>query len=252
MKKHLLLAGVAVVALIGSAPSHAADLALLKAPPKAPPTTWTGCYVGGNVGFGVGGTQFVDQPGPFALAGGGGAEVGTGVAGFLGGGQIGCDYQFANNWVFGIEGAGSAADLNGSVTSPFNGKSLSARTDWLASVTGRLGYSVDQWLFYVKGGAAWAGDHFRVAETGATPDIYNLSQTRLGWTVGVGAEYAFWTRWSARIEYNFYAFGSDSNLVFACSNPVNQAFCGIPATRGPETIRQDINQFTVGLNYRFY
>ena len=119
-------------------------------------------------------------------------------------------------------------------------------------MTGRVGYAVDQWLFYVKGGAAWAGDHFRIVEPGGFPDTYDLSQTRFGGTVGVGAEYAFWTKWSARIEYDFYAFGSNSNLVFACSNPVNQAFCGIPATRGPETIRQDINQFTVALNYRFY
>ena len=248
MKKQLLLAGVAVAALIGSPPSHAADLGLLKAPPK-PVFTWTGCYVGGNIGFGVGGKEFSDHPGGSALVGG--TELEDGIAGFLGGGQIGCNYQYANNWVFGIEGAGSAADLTGNRIT-FNGKSLSAKTDWLASVTGRVGYAVDQWLFYVKGGAAWAGDHFRIAETGGAPDIYNLSQTRLGGTVGVGAEYAFWTKWSARIEYNFYAFGSDLNLLFACSNPVNQAFCGIPATRGPETIRQDINQFTVALNYRFY
>jgi outer membrane immunogenic protein len=251
MKKQLLLAGVAVVALIGSAPSQAADLGLLKAPPK-PAFSWTGCYVGGHIGFGVGNKEFSDQPGGNSLAGVVGDGAGTGIAGFLGGGQIGCNYQFANNWVFGIEGAGSGANINGSEISPFSGKSLSARTDWLASVTGRLGYSVDQWLFYVKGGAAWAGDHFQVAETGVFPNTYGLSQTRLGATAGMGAEYAFWGKWSVRVEYNFYAFGNDSNLTFGCSNPVSQTFCGVPATRGPETIKQDINQFTVGLNYRIF
>jgi len=251
MKKQLLLAGVAVAALMSGTPGRAADLPL-KAPP-APPFTWTGCYIGGHIGFGVGNKEFIDSLGGSDLSGTTGDGAGPSLAGFLGGGQIGCNYQFANNWVIGIEGAGSGADLSGSTISPFNGKTLSARTDWLASVTGRVGYTVNQWLFYVKGGAAWAGDHFQVMETGGAPNTYNLSQTRFGATVGVGAEYAFWTHWSARVEYNFYAFGSDSNLFFGCTNPVNQTlFCGTPATRGPETIKQDINQFTVGLNYRFY
>jgi len=255
MKKQLLLASVAVVALIGSAPTYAADLGVYKAPPMPPPPafTWTGCHLGGHVGVGVGTKQFSDQPGGDDLAGGGGTAVQDGVFGLLGGGQIGCDYQFAPNWVFGIEGAASATDINGSVTSPFNGKSLSARTDWLASATGRLGYSWDQMmLVYVKGGAAWAGDRFQVVETGGAPDTYNLSQTRLGWTAGVGTELALWPRWSVRLEYNFYEFGTSTNQFFSCSNAVNPAFCGVPTTRGPESLKQEINQFTVGMNYKLY
>jgi outer membrane immunogenic protein len=248
MRKQLLLAGVAVVALMGSLPSQAADLGLpLKAPP-APRPTWTGCYVGGHVGLGWGNKDISDQPGT-GLVGGAGASVNNDISGALAGGQIGCDYQFANNWVIGLEGAASGADINGNATSIFNGKSLYARTDFLASATGRVGYTWDQLLFYVKGGAAWAGDRYAVTETGALPNSYNLSETRFGWTVGVGADLALWTtRWSVRFEYDFYDFGTNNNLFFACTTSGGAA-CG---TRGPESIKQEINEFKAGINYRFY
>jgi len=256
MKKQLLLAGVAVVALIGNAPSQAADLPV-KAPPMAPPPppafTWTGCYIGGQVGLATGAKTFSDQPGGNPLAGGSGVPVGT--FGGLGGGQIGCNYQFATNWVLGIEGAGAGGNIEGNAIS-LNGKSLNARTDWLASATGRLGYVWNQMLLmYVKGGAAWAGDKYQVTEATSTPNTYSLSQTRFGWTVGVGGELALSTNWSVRAEYNYYGFGSQSNLFFACSNPVSSSLCiGSPfgTLRGPETINQQISEFTVGVNYRFY
>jgi outer membrane immunogenic protein len=164
--KRFLLASTAVVAL--SAPSFGADLAArfpVKAPViAAPPYSWTGCYVGGHAGVGWGRKEYFDNTfgdigGPISF------NVG---ADFVGGGQVGCDYQFASNWVVGIAGDFSWANIEGQTNDPFfNGKfgnplPLSAKTNFLGSVTGRVGYAWDHYLLYVKGGAAWAHDKYAV------------------------------------------------------------------------------------------
>ena len=127
--------------------------------------------------------------------------------GFLGGGQIGCDYQFATNWVIGVEGNFSWANISGSSSPPaFIGtETFDAKTDWLASVTGRLGYAWDRWLLYAKGGAAWAHDKYNITTYLGT---WATSETRSGWTVGGGLEWAFANNWSAKLEYQFYDFGN--------------------------------------------
>ena len=125
--------------------------------------------------------------------------------GFIGGGQIGCDYQFAPTWVVGIEGAASGSTLKGSTTVglplglPGETASVSGAMDLLPSVTARLGYAADRWLFYVKGGAALASDSYSVTGTfTGTPFDFEGLDLRYGWTVGGGVEWAFTDIWSAR------------------------------------------------------
>src|SRR5262249_56397226 len=91
-----------------------------------------------------------------------GISVSGDTSGVIGGGQLGCNYQFAPNWVIGIEGDGSAADIKGDATATVLGitGTAHARTDWIASATGRVGWAADHWLIYAKGGAAWAGDNY--------------------------------------------------------------------------------------------
>jgi outer membrane immunogenic protein len=261
--KNLLLAGVAGVALVAGAPAGAADLGTqpYKAPPVWAPVllfTWSGCYIGGHVGGGWGRKDFSDT-GDGAFVGDGKApqSIRVDTSGFLGGGQIGCDYQFAPNWVVGIEGDFSGADIKGSAVDPFfptTGKTLHARTDWLATATGRLGWAWDRLLIYIKGGAAWAHDKYGADEPVAdgtvdcappAPCTYNASETRIGWTAGVGLEWAFWSNWSAKLEYDFYGFGH-RDLLFTCTNQAG--FCGL---HGPVSIKQEINVFKAGLNWRF-
>src|SRR6478609_7080811 len=95
LMKKLLLGTVALVAL-GAAPALAADLAArpyTKAPAYAAPIyNWTGFYVGGHIGGAFGGDN--------NFSGLGGSNDGR----FLGGVQVGADYQFAPNWVLGVEG----------------------------------------------------------------------------------------------------------------------------------------------------
>ena len=271
MKQLLLISSALVFA--GSA--QAADLAarpFTKAPVAAPiPFSWTGCYLGGHVGAGWSRTDFTDpgltSAGPaftattIGLLPGDSIRVG-GNAGVIGGVQAGCDYQFSNNWVVGIAGDFSAADLHGTANDPFfagkNGgpATLSSRTDWLASVTGRVGYTWDRFLVYGKGGAGFAHDRyslnnfqaiggpFSFCATGLfafIPCDASTSTDRIGWVAGAGVEWAFAPNWSALIEYDHYGFGTKR---------VGFLNAGIPITAFID-IRQDTDVVKVGINYRF-
>jgi outer membrane immunogenic protein len=281
MKRILL----ATTALALSSPVFAADLAPVQMPLKAPPVvarpfSWTGCYVGGHLGAGWGHADFID---PNTLFGGGlglFAPTGTGVgidqgAGVVGGGQVGCDYQFATNWVVGLAGDFSWTNLNGSTSDPyafsggdllFGGKNgvpatLRDRTDWLASVTGRVGYTWDRWMLYGKGGVAW--EHSRdsigpifgwgsaagacTSFTLTAPCIASGTDTDTGWTAGVGLTWAFADNWSAGIEYDHYGFGNHG--VTLTAPPVAGCFC--TGGSAPITVNQNIEVVKATLDYRF-
>src|SRR5260370_24921300 len=117
--------------------------------------SWTGCYIGANIGGGWGRNEFSDPADPKVAGCSRGAatffvgwlspgSLQVDPSGVLGGGQVGCDYQFAPNWVVGIEGEGSGADIRGSALDtlfpPSDGfnKTFHVRTDLLSSETGRV------------------------------------------------------------------------------------------------------------------
>jgi outer membrane immunogenic protein len=291
MKKRFV-AGVAVAALV-AAPAMAAELPiyapLYSAPPPVLAFSWTSCYLGGHIGgswvdkkFG----QFVDTavpstfgaPTSFAIS-----DISTdlGSTGFLAGGQVGCNFQFARNWVIGVEadaswanpqgGGGSSQQtefgtlfgvLPGITTTVSSSGFASARTDFIATATGRLGYTfgrLGQGMVYAKGGAAWARDKYQFSgqvsttacgvvqiacvftnPTVITPFNFAASETRLGWTVGAGVEWAFWDAWSVKLEYDFLDFGSRT-VTF--NDPV----------LGPANVNvsQRISEVKLGVNYRF-
>jgi outer membrane immunogenic protein len=242
--KKILLTGIAGAAFLVAPFAHAADLSrpVYKAPPPPPPLpvfSWTGCYIGGHIGGGWG-HKTVSAP---TLAPG--ISVSGNTSGFLGGGQVGCDYQFAPNWVVGIEGAGSAGDINGDINATIFGVNGTghARSDWLASATGRLGWGWDRWLFYAKGGVAWVGDKYS-ADVPLFLEHLEASETRTGWTIGGGVEWAFWNAWSAKLEYDYYDFGtrtlSFSGTIFA-----------IPEIVPGINISQRISTLKFGIDYRF-
>jgi opacity protein-like surface antigen len=167
------------------------------------------------------------------------------TAGVLGGGQVGCNLQFGGNWVIGIEGEGSAADIKGTTTQTIVGitGTASAKTDWIASATGRLGYTWDRWLIYGKGGAAWAHNNYTLSIP-VFPEHETASDTRTGWTVGGGIEWAFWNNVSAKAEYNYYDFGTSSVTLVG-------TFAGVPIEVPGVEIRQRISVGKLGVNYRF-
>lgn len=241
--KKILLGSVALIAL-GTASALAADMSrpYTKAPVYvAPVYNWTGFYVGAHIGAAFGGddsvTQVLPAPAAFPLT------ASNRDATFLGGGQIGADYQFAPNWVVGIEGQISGLATNyRTFTSTFSGGVVvtDRSSNWLASVTGRLGYTWGPGLIYAKGGVAFRDDSdvtFTVASL-ATPFI--LSRETTGYTVGGGLEYMFAPAWSAKIEYQYYNFDrTNFSTVAGSTTPVAFSYT------------DDLHTVKVGVNYRF-
>ncbi|HEY0234710.1 MAG TPA: outer membrane protein [Afipia sp.] len=222
--KKLLLGTVAVLAL-GSTSVLAADLparTYTKAPPiVAPVYNWNGFYIGAHVGGAFGGDNGVS---------GVGISTSNRDSAFLGGGQGGYNWQFAPNWLLGVEG-----DISGLSSSDRNFNNGPAafrdRTDWLASVTGRLGYTWGPGLIYAKGGVAFRDDN---GLSGTTPFATNRDST--GYTIGGGLEYMFAPAWSAKIEYQYYNF--DNTSVVPLAGP---AF----------SYKDDVHTVKAGINYHF-
>jgi outer membrane immunogenic protein len=274
--KRFLLAAAAVTASL-AVPAQAADLARPAPPVYAPPPpiiavfTWTGCYVGGNGGGLWSNENWSDN---FGFFGPTGTSLGSNNAnGGLGGGQVGCNYQ-VSNWVFGIQGdydGASATSSNSNGTAflalaPVGivGISDSSKVDSLASVTGRVGYAWGRFLGYVKGGGAWVKNEYTVQATFAgaaapfvgTANLGTLSNTRGGWTIGVGGEYAFLDWLTGFVEYDYYGFSNQStnfNCVagaVVCAFPVGVAGAAPLATL-PINVSQNISVVKVGLNLKF-
>jgi outer membrane immunogenic protein len=185
----------------------AADLPR-KAPPPAvpmaPPVTWTGCYIGANVGgiFGQGDAHFNTF------------EISSNErSGFTGGGQIGCDYQFAGGWVIGIRNMFNGTSLGRTRDFTILGLgtgSVDTSLDWVDTLTGRIGYAfAPNWLLYGQGGVAWAKASADVTLNGI--DLGSFDKTRTGWTAGGGVEWMFARGWSAFLEGNYMDFGDQSH-----------------------------------------
>jgi outer membrane immunogenic protein len=241
------IAGLGLIALGFAAPALAADLPVAPAyyPPRGfpPPAiyNWSGIYIGGNIGATLLSDQ-VTQVGAGTLTGG----ANSSPVGLIGGGQVGANYQFSN-WVVGVEASMSGTNTSGSgrVTNTLlSTNSFTSAPQWLATATGRLGYANNDWLFYAKGGAALM--HVKYTETilgagGVANAAAVLSDERTGFVAGAGIEYALTDNWSARAEYDFFGFGSKS---YNFSSPNSVAVV-------PASIRSNLNEITVGLNYRF-
>ncbi len=247
MKK--LALALAATSILGATPVLAADLpppaapAYYKAPPMVPVFSWTGCYIGADVGGGFINDRDLERtaagaPSPFSPTNSANPD------GVMAGGYLGCNYQFSSGIVIGAEGDANWANIRGG-TAQFPGSSLAglpndfyeARSDFQASARGRLGYAFNRTLLYATGGAAWAHviEH-DVSVAGALSN--DTSSTRPGWTVGAGLEYAFLNNLVGRAEYRYSDFGT---------------FSYSPAVFAPfvENHRITENQVLVGLSYKF-
>lgn len=235
-------AGLLSIGLMSAA--SAADLPLKGLPAASVPFTWSGCFVGGHMG-GV-----VTQDRTISASG---STNNFGSTGFVGGGQIGCDYQLASNWVVGVEDRAAWSSLGGShpgsvrsfVTGITVPSQFTLRSDFLASATARLGHSfAPNWLVFARGGGAWThekiDDAFTSTVSGLAVDP-GATRSRTGWTAGTGVEWAFAPHWSATVEYNYYNFGSNGVLLTNATN--------VSVT--VSSLKDTIHAVTAGVNYRF-
>ena len=257
MKKQLLL-GTAIGALMGIDPALAADLPV-KAPVKAPVVAaynWTGCYFGGNVGYSWGRAQgdlnipnlsIFGLPTSFPMS--------LHPDGVIGGGQIGCNWQYNAVWVLGLE-----TDFQGSAEKDTNNfsafalgegfnQSIEAKIEWFGTARGRVGYLITPTLMlYGTGGLAYGKTKvtdnvlqnlFGGGVTSTTS--LSTSKTRVGWTLGAGVEGALfnWNNWTWKVEYLYVDLGSQSSS-------------GVDSIVGPYSWNAKFtdNILRFGLNYR--
>jgi outer membrane immunogenic protein len=267
-----LFASVSPIALLIGSPAIAADMGLKArpaGPPPAPAFSWTGCYVGAHVGWGWGRNNFSEQSATTAVTSGsestfttssfGAASGRVDSSGGMFGGQVGCNYQFAPNWVAGIQGDFAGTDINGKATDPLGlGNSvISVKTEWLASITGRLGVTAfnNVALFYAKGGVAWDRNQWDLSNAANFFNSALFSETRTGWTIGGGVEWAFLPNWTAFAEFNYYDFSHGGSN--AAGTNTTTTSCGIICTTSTTTSsvfstgKQQIEAVKVGVNYKF-
>jgi outer membrane immunogenic protein len=247
----LMLGTVGLLAL-GLSSAVAADLAV-KAPPMytpAPVWSWTGFYIGANVGAGWGTTEATLN----SISVGGISEPinlpidQNSRSGFLGGGQIGYNYQFG--WaVIGVQGDFSGLDVQGTTPCLEGAFSCSGNSHWLATVTGRIGGVVgDRTLIYVKGGAAWMNTTHSLNPSTEIGFIGGTSAdtTPVGGLLGLGVEYAFSPNWSAFIEYDYIQF-QNQNVGFGLNN------LGFgPGSTANVNIQDKLSIAKIGVNYKFW
>ena len=220
-----ILASAAFATLAALSTASAADIPMsapaYKAPPPAPASSWSGCYVAGGGGYGMW-TQksFVTETGAAVTA----SQTNGGEGGF-GQGQAGCDYQFTMpifnmGAVFGVFGDYEAGSLTG--TSSFPGVVGNERESSAWAVGGRVGVLVTpRLLSYFDGGwtrARFDAVNYDIAIPGGGASGVGLAaQSYDGWFIGSGVEYAFdWLPWPGlflKTEYRYSWYGSPNGGV---------------------------------------
>lgn len=258
-----LLFAASAIAVVIVTPALAADMPVKAHAPilaPAPAPTWTGFYIGADLG----GTWFNQSttwnPLPSSAAFGAFPNTGTDRAsGVIGGVHAGYNYQLAPIWVVGIEGDWDGASAKGTVTQPILANpggapgvgavtSLSSKLDWLASVRGRLGVlATPTVLAYVTGGVAWG--QFGYSANAVNPALgYSapvaFNQTQTGFVVGGGVEWMMTNNWLLRAEYLYYGFNSGPNVVGASAT-----FPAFPSNY--VWGKNNVNVARAGVSYKF-
>ncbi len=214
MSRRTLMALCGAVAVTGAA--SAADLPSRAPPPvyvpPAPIFTWSGLYVGAQVGYAWAkdnasiqnpGLPSPPVPGPFFQ------PFTTNLEGVIGGAHVGYNLQI-NQWLAGVEGSVDGTSLSKSQfigTPPLFGGNAKTYTPLQGSIRVRLGVAWDRWLIYASGGAAFAGISNFYDTTAFGGNAETISKTRTGWTVGGGLAYAVTNNWSLGVDYRYSDFG---------------------------------------------
>jgi outer membrane immunogenic protein len=260
-----LLAGTAALALTTAA-AQAADLPARVAPPPpiaaVPIFTWTGFYVGAQVGYAFSDSDdnnlFATTTGPFTVNGDVFEVVNTGLFddededGFTVGGHVGYNFQFGA-FVVGAEADLEWVDVGGERNITVNRLdpvtllpveqftfSRGSDLEFIGSLRARLGWAWDRALIYATGGVAFASFDDGNNVVGVNPFFANGDDdTVWGWTIGAGVEWAFTNNLTARLEYRYTSFDRDNNTFFV----VNPAFDSDDSA--------DFHSVRLGVSYKF-
>jgi outer membrane immunogenic protein len=224
-------------------------------PPPVPVFTWTGLYVGGQIGYAWGRdpVTWVGTANDLDLAAGALTQSPQGV---IGGAHVGYNLQY-NPWlVIGVEGSVDGTSLSKTVVVPlidlpgdtFGSATFNSSASVQGSIRGRLGIAWDRVLIYGTGGIAFTSFNTSITDTtgfftGVPGTNTTISNTRAGWTAGGGLEYAITDNWWVRAEYRYSNFGTTTDYPFP----------GVLPTGGFVAAQHHLteNQAQVGFSYRF-
>jgi outer membrane immunogenic protein len=233
MMKKILLSTAAVLALAPTT-AFAADLPMKAVPPVAPIYDWTGFYIGVSGGGSVGASDHLDRATGLSFANG------YNITGGLGGGTIGYNWQMSR-FVIGFEGDASWGSEYGSNTDTGTVGDPAFRSftkeTWVATARLRVGYAVDNLLFYGTGGYAAAGAEAGIKDANTLALLASTTSTHSGWTAGGGLEWGFAPNWSAKFELLYLQLNST-------------AFNTLQG-EGPRTVPLNDTIARAGVNYRF-
>jgi outer membrane immunogenic protein len=206
-------------------------------PMATPVVNWQGVYIGAQGGYGFG-----------TAAAKNGASLDPALelspTGWVGGGQIGVNWQFQNNSVVGVEANFDATGMSATGATSFNpgtgivDASEIQKVDSLGAFRARFGYSAGQVMPYIVGGVAFGIGSRTVTQTSGLPCCTgSASKTYTGWTAGAGAEIALDSHWSIRGEYSYVDLGTQNFVV--------------PGPGGGTDVHLTANLVTGALNYRW-
>ncbi len=263
MIRKLLLSSVAIAAV--SASAFAADLPSRRAPPvyvppPVPLFSWTGFYVGGDLGYAFGRDSVTQVGAPLGVGPNAYYQDGT-PNGTTGGAHVGYNFstqslpvlgQFAGGlsglpFIGGFGGAGGVVGIEGDVqgtdyrsTQTFGTFTETSRNEISGTIRGRVGIAVDRALFFATGGAAFAQFQNSYNSPTFTNGYQQLTTTRVGYVVGGGVEYAITTQFSLRAQYMYINYGKYTDVP-ATPLPIGSTF----------THHDTTQRVTVGFSYKF-
>jgi outer membrane immunogenic protein len=225
------LSAAGAIVLLGATAAQAADVAL-----ETPPVyDWNGFYVGANTGYVFGNDDVLSIKPEI-----GEASKALSFDGFIGGGQVGANWQ-TNKWMVGVEADLQVAAISDSQNVTVNGFELDTKTDvdWFSTMRLRSGFALDKMLFYGTGGLALGGVDYKVralddySGTLQTQDDY----TAMGWSAGAGVEWGLSERSSAKFEYLYVDLGSEDGAI--------------PGQGARLKITPTLQSVRVGIDFRF-
>jgi outer membrane immunogenic protein len=254
--RKLSILGASLAALCSTA-VLAADLPVTPPPPVYVPYSWTGIYLGINLGLGGDRFQYpfsVSVPAIATFASGNASITSSGI---IGGGQIGYNWEFGNNVVLGFETDFDGAGIRGKATANLNGIALGAvpfgaaiqagsRINYIGTVRGRLGYAWDRFLVYGTGGFAYGQVNSAISASaaaggGAIAFTDSQNSSRTGFAVGGGFEYALTNNLTVKTEYLYVNLGTN--------NILNQNLFGVVGVNVNQ--KTQVNIARAGINYKF-
>jgi len=207
-----------------------------------PPFSWTGFYIGLNLGGAWSERNLTDSLFGLSLS-----NVNDRGA-FIGGGQLGYNYQFGI-FVLGVEGdfdgvATTNSPGTGVVGPAFGTIQVTSNNRWITTLAGRFGVTSDTWLFYGKAGGGWVGsENLTITNTVTGASITGSSNnSNSGWLAGAGIEWAFAPNWSVKVEYDYLGLNSRTFTV-----PAGTFLAGDTFT----TSNPNVQMVKVGANYLF-